>query len=166
MLRAFRREGFRATRRRVSRCDAPTDAVTGIQYLVKPLLAEIIRLALDTQSRNSKHQVTFVDRGSPLQRGIDNALVDAGNVMHNTGDVGAVDVHRVDVWIAVGHLVYERQVLKLLRQVVKGRFGRHVDVASQGSILMKLAAGWYDAGALRGGFEDGETRVSSRCSKN
>lgn len=87
--------------------------------LVQPLLAQVIRLALDAESRNSKSQVALVECSSPLESWVDDGRVSARDVVKDAGDVGSVDVDGVDVGETVGILVHQRQVFKLLGQVIE-----------------------------------------------
>ncbi len=134
--------------------------------LFQPLLAEVVRLALDAESRNSKHQVTLVKSGGPLQDRIDDALVGAGDVAEDGGDVGSVDVDGVDVGEAVGQLVNQWKVRELSSQIVKRSVGRH----GQGwwrwlSCKVQGAMAGLEAGdATRGnGNDEARRRGSNRC---
>lgn len=109
-----------------------------VSNLVQPLLAQVIRLALDAESRNSQCQVTLVERSSPLESWVDDGRVSAGDVVKDAGNVGSVDVDGVDVGEAVGILVHQRQVLKLLGQVIERSVGSH---GCERPMLEKLLAG-------------------------
>ena len=72
-------------------------------YLGNPLLRQLSGLlALDPQGRRSENQVSLVARLRPLQRGVDDGLVDPSHFMEQRRQVRAIDVEGVHGGVAVG----------------------------------------------------------------
>jgi hypothetical protein len=90
-----------------------------LAYLCNPLLGKLVGLlALDAESRGCQDEVALIETSSPLEIGVYDATVDAGYVVKDIGQMGAVEIERVDGGVAVRirrSRLCERQTLDLRR---------------------------------------------------
>ena len=80
-------------------------------------------LTLDTQRRRRQDQVALVEAGRPLQRRVDETGIDACDLGKDVGEMGAVEVKGVGVWVAVGILLLglpEAEALDQAGELVDG----------------------------------------------
>ena len=103
-------------------------------YLGSPLLGELVGLlALDPESRDGEGHVALVETRSPSEVGVDERGIDASDLGKDVGQVGAVEVHKVQLGVVVGELGLdgvEAEAIDLLDQLVNGSGGGHCGVSA------------------------------------
>lgn len=101
-------------------------------YLGSPLLGELVRLlALYPEGGDGEGHVALLETGSPSQVGVDERSVDARDLGENVGQMGAVEVHKVQLGVVLGELGLdgvEAEAVDLLDQLVNGSGGGHCAV--------------------------------------
>jgi hypothetical protein len=140
--------------------------------LLAPLLGELVGLlALDPERRRGKDEVALVETLSPRQSGVDYLGVDAADVGEDVGEVGAVEVERIELGVAVGVLFgdgVEAHAADLLRELLHGgREGTCAERREGGVVAMrdtsaecteKIGSG----GVVEGGDKSGTSSPAER----